>query len=198
MVKRFLMLVVGSLAMVACGPGAKIDGKQGAAEALLAATQPWKAKAETSATPVTNISWACPEGGTAAISGASINIGTGGTTDVSAGVTLSYRGCGLAKGSLGVAVFNGDMTFSNRILAGQSSAAVDLGIKGLVHVQGAYDDFLEADVVEKLSAADLGTKGVSVAMSIKGTVKTGEGTFTFDEMLSVMSGTISAKVQASK
>ena len=50
--KRVLMLVVGSFVMMACGPGAKIDGKQGAAEAMFAASQPTKAKADPSSTPV--------------------------------------------------------------------------------------------------------------------------------------------------
>ena len=64
MVKRIVMLVVFSLALVACGPGAKINGKQGAAEAMFAASQP--SKASTSASPV-DVSAKCPHGGTAEI-----------------------------------------------------------------------------------------------------------------------------------
>jgi hypothetical protein len=45
---------------------------------------------------------------------------------------------------------------------------------------------------------DLGTPGKGVSMSLKGTITTSENTFTFDEMLTVMAGTISAKVTTSK
>jgi hypothetical protein len=198
MVKRILMLVVGSLAMVACGPGAKIDGKQGAAEALFAASQPSKAKADTAATPVDltgGINWNCPQGGTAAISGAGISIGTGG---VATSVTLSYKSCGLAKGDVGVAIFNGDMTLAQSVVTGGGNVSVDQSFKGKVLVQGAYDDFLDADVKQSIAVGDLGASGTGVSMTLKGTISTSEGTFTFDEAVSVIGGQISAKVQASR
>jgi hypothetical protein len=191
--------VVSAFALMACGPGAKIDGKQGAAEALFAASKPSKAKADSSATPIDltgGISWNCPEGGSANISGASVSVGTGG---VSTGVTVSYKGCGLAKSSnAGVAIFNGDMTLAQNVTTSGTNVGVSQTFKGKVLVQGAYDDFLDADVAQTIAVGDLGASGTGVAMSLKGTVSTSEGTFTFDEMLTVMSGTITAKLQASK
>lgn len=198
MIKRVLMLAVGSLALVACGPGAKIDGKQGAAEAILAASQPTKSATDSGASPVDlsgGVTWNCPEGGNAEIKGGSISIGTGG---VSAGLTLKYNGCGIAKSNVGVAVFNGSMTFTQNVMAGSSGVGLDQAFKGKVTVQGAYDDFIDADVKQVINVGDLGTAGKGVSMSLKGTIATSEGTFTFDEMLTVMSGTISAKVSASK
>lgn len=194
MVKRVVAVVVGSLAMMACGPGAKIDGKQGAAEALFAASQPSKAKAENSATPVGglgSISWNCPEGGSAKISGASVSIGQG---EFSSGVTMSYQGCGLAKSDVGVAVFNGDLTLSQNVSVGSGSATVDQKFKGKVLVQGAYDDFLDADVTQHINAGDLGANGSGVSMVLKGTIATSEGSFVFDETVTVAAGTITAKV----
>lgn len=198
MLKRVLMVVVGSLAMMACGPGAKIDGKQGAAEALLAASQPSKAKADPSATPVDltgGVNFKCPEGGSAEFAGASISIGGG---NVSTGVTLSYKGCGLAKSDVGVAIFNGDMTFSQSVQTGSSALAVNQSFKGKVLVQGAYDDFLDADVTQSVNVGDLGAAGTGVTMTLKGTIATSEGTFTFDDTLTVTQGTISAKIAANK
>jgi hypothetical protein len=198
MIKRVLMLAVGSLALVACGPGAKIDGKQGAAEALLAASQPTKSATDSGATPVDlsgGVTWKCPEGGSAEIKGGSLSIGTGGVT---AGLTLKYNGCGLAKSDVGVAVFNGSMTFSQNVMAGSSGVGLDQAFKGRVTVQGAYDDFIDADVKQIINVGDLGTAGKGVSMSLKGTITTSENTFTFDEMLTVMAGTISAKVTTSK
>jgi hypothetical protein len=198
MVKRVLTLVVGSLVMVACGPGAKIDGKQGAAEALFAASKPSKAKADPSATPVDltgGINFKCPEGGTADISGAGISVGTGG---VATSVTLSYKSCGLAKGDVGVAIFNGDMTLAQSVATSGGNVAVDQSFKGKVLVQGAFDDFLEADVKQSIAVGDLGATGTGVAMTLKGTIKTSQDTYTFDESVTVVSGNISAKINASK
>lgn len=198
MVKRVLTVVVGSLVMMACGPGAKIDGKQGAAEALFAASKPSQAKADPSATPVDltgGINFKCPEGGTADISGAGISIGTGG---VATSVTLSYKGCGLAKGNIGVAIFNGDMTLSQKVVTSGPTISVDQSFKGKVLVQGAYDDFLDADVSQSVAVGDLGAAGSGVSMILKGTISTSEGTFTFDESVTVVGGQIAAKIEASK
>ncbi|MFZ5440697.1 MAG: hypothetical protein ACOZQL_11865 [Myxococcota bacterium] len=197
MMKRIVMLAVGSLALVACGPGAKIDGKQGAAQALLAASQPGKAKADASSTPADltgGISWNCPEGGKADINGAGISIGGG---NVATNFSLKYANCGLAKADVGTAVFNGEMTFTQGINVTSSSVALAQGFKGKVLVQGAYDDFLDADVTQTINAGDLGQSGKGVNMTLKGTIITSDGTFTFDEELTVMSGTITAKVKAS-
>lgn len=201
MVKRVLMLVVGSLALVACGPGAKIDGKQGAAEALFAASKPSQAKASPGTTPVDltgNVNWNCPEGGKASITGAGISIGTGSTTTVGTQFTLKYENCGLAKSDVGVAIFNGSMTFSQNVSAGAGSASVDQKFKGRLQVQGAYDDFLDADVTQQIAVGDLGANGTGVSMVLKGTIATSEGSFTFDESVSVIAGKISAKIDASK
>ncbi len=40
MIKRIVAVVVSSFVLMACGPGAKLDGKQGAADALFAARKP--------------------------------------------------------------------------------------------------------------------------------------------------------------
>jgi hypothetical protein len=201
MVKRVLTLVVGSLALVACGPGAKIDGKQGAAEAMFAASKPSSAKADTSSTPVDvtgGINYKCPEGGTAAITGTGVSIGIGQSTSVGTNFTLQYDNCGLAKGDVGVAIFNGKMTFAQSIVAGGSAVSVDQSFKGRLDVKGAYDDFIEADVKQSIAVGDLGASGTGVSMVLKGTIATSEGTFTFDEMVSVIAGQISAKIDASK
>ena len=198
MVKRVLMLVVGSFVMMACGPGAKIDGKQGAAEAMFAASQPTKAKADTSSTPVDltgGVDFKCPQGGNASINGAGISIGGGG---VASSFTLKYSNCGMTKNDVGVAIFNGEMTFSQSIATSGSNVSVDQSFKGKVLVQGAYDDFIEADVKESVAVGDLGASGSGVSVVLKGTIKTSQDTFTFDEMVSVIAGQISAKIETSR
>lgn len=192
MVKRILMVVVSSLAMMACGPGAKIDGKQGAAEALFAGSQP--TKANTSASPA-DISANCPQGGTASITGAGISIGTGG---VGTSFNMKYNGCGVAKSEQGVAIYNGSLTFSQSVMTSGSNVQVAQAFKGKVLVQGAYDDFLDVDVSQQVAVGDLGATGTGVSVVLKGTISTTEGTFTFDEAVTVTAGKISAKINASK
>lgn len=198
MVKRVLSLVVGSFVMMACGPGAKINGKQGAADAMFAASQPSRAKADPSATPADltgGIDFKCPQGGNASINGAGVSVGTGG---VSSNFTLKYNGCGMAKGDVGVAIFNGSMTFTQSVATSGGNVSVDQAFKGKILVQGAYDDFIDADVRESVSVGDLGAAGTGVSVILKGTIKTSEDTFTFDETVSVVAGQISAKIQASR
>lgn len=196
MVQRVLMVVVGSLVMMACGPGAKIDGRQGAADAMFAASQP--SKANTAASPI-DVSAKCPHGGTAQISGAGISIGVGGGgANVGTTFNMKYNGCGVAKNDLGIAIYNGELKFTQSVMAGGSSANVSQGFKGKVLVQGAYDDFLDVDVSQEVAVGDLGASGTGVSVVLKGSITTSEGTFTFDESISVVAGQISAKITASK
>jgi len=192
MVKRVLMLVVGSFVMMACGPGAKIDGKQGAAEAMFAASQP--SKANTSASPV-DISANCPQGGTAEITGAGISIGTGG---VGTSFNMKYNSCGVAKSDIGVAIYNGELKFSQSVMTSGSSVNVSQAFKGRILVQGAYDDFLDVDVTQQVAVGDLGASGTGVSVLLKGTIATTEGSFTFDESVNVVAGQISAKINTSR
>ncbi len=182
MVKRVLMVVAGSFLMMACGPGAKIDGKQGAADAMFAASQPTKAKADTSATPVDltgGIDFKCPQGGAASINGAGISIGSGG---VGTSFNLKYDNCGLAQS----------------IVTSGPTISVDQSFICKVLVQGAYDDFIDVDVKESVAVGDLGAAGTGVSVVLKGTIKTSQDTFTFDETVSVVAGQISAKIEASR
>lgn len=192
MVKRIVMLMVGGLALVACGPGAKIDGKQGAAEAMFAASQP--SKASNAASPI-DVSARCAHGGTAEIHGAGISIGTG---SVATSFNMKYSDCGMAKSDVGIAIFNGELTFSQSVMTSGGNANLSQGFKGKLLVQGAYDDFLDVDVTQQVAVGDLGANGTGVSVVLKGTIKTSEGTFTYDEAVSVVAGKISAKIQASR
>ena len=192
MVKRISMLVVSSLAMMACGPGLKIDGKQGAAEAMFAASQPTKQNA--SASPA-NLTANCPQGGNAEITGAGISIGSGG---VGTSFNMKYNACGVAKNDQGVAIYNGELKFSQSIMTSNGSANVSQGFKGRITVNGAYDDFLDVDVTQQVAVGDLGAQGTGVSVILKGSIATSEGSFTFDESVQVVAGQISAKINASK
>lgn len=195
MVKRIAALVVGSFVLMACGPGAKIGGKQGAAEALYAASAPSSGNAN-SATPVdlAGFNWNCPHGGKASFGGAGFTIGVGSGAGVNTDLTLKYENCGIAKSDVGVAIYNGSMTFGQNVQAGGSSVSVDQNFKGKITVTGAYDDFIDADVRQQIAVGDLGTTGKGVSMTLVGRITTSEGDFNFNEAITVTGGTISAKV----
>jgi hypothetical protein len=196
MLKRIAALVVGSFVMMACGPGAKINGKQGAAEALYAASGPTSGKSG-SASPVdlTGFNYKCPQGGEASFSGAGFSVGSGG---VSADLTLKYDNCGAARSDVGVAIYNGSMTYTSNITATSNTARIGQKFKGKLTVTGAFDDFIEADVTQEIAAGDLGSAGTGVTMKLVGTITTSTESFTFNDELSITGGTISAKVMNSQ
>ena len=201
MMKRLLLvtLAVTATSLTACGPGAKIGGgKQGAAEALYAATGPTKASADRAATPLdltAALTVKCPDGGEASLTGFSIDIGIGTSTSVSQSFTLNYKNCGLATSSAGTAVYNGSLTVSQVVKAGSGTASVEQGLKGKVAVQGAFDDFVQADVSQSVVASAIGSGGGSVAMHLKGTIATSSGSYTFDEDLTITAHQITAELK---
>lgn len=198
MTKRLVVIAFTAAGLMACGPGAKIGGgKQGAAEALLAASGPTKAGSDRASTPVdvtANLSFKCPQGGTAELTAFHINVGVGVGANVSQEFTLNYKNCGLANSSAGVAVYNGSLTVAQQVIAASGSASVDQSFKGKVLVQGAFDDFLNADVVQKVAVTALAGSG-QVSMTLKGTVETSSGSYTFDEAVNVTGSSITAEVK---
>jgi hypothetical protein len=198
MKKTILSLLSAICALSGCGPGAKIaSGKQAAAEALYAATMPSGAKASQTANPADTLSitFGCPQGGNAELSGfqiASLGVNAMGI-DVAQQFTATYKACGLAKSEAGVAVYNGAMTIIQGVKAATSGASVEQKIKGRVSVQGAFDDFLETDVSQSVAVSSLSGSG-AVSMVLKGTVTNGSGSYTFDETVNITAGQISAQV----
>lgn len=197
---RVSLFTLAAVGLMACGPGAKIaTGKQGAAEALFAASRPTKSAADKSQTPadIGTITWNCPKGGTAELSaaGAGINIG-GGNTSVGLKLNLKYNGCGLADSDAGIAVYNGSLTLTQSVQVVSSSVSIEQSFAGKVLVQGAFDDYLDANVKQIISAAAL-ESGATVDMKLQGSIATSSGSYTFDESISVTSGRLSVQVKSS-
>ena len=159
--KRLGLVAVASVGLLACGPGAKLGGgKQGAAEALMAASQASLASSPGGGIDLTaGVSWACPMGGEAKLSGFSLSAGTGG---VAQGFTLTYRDCALAKSGSYRAVFNGSMTVTQAVTTTATSVDVKQTFKGKLLVQGDFDDFIDADVAQTVTVADLKAQSGSI------------------------------------
>jgi hypothetical protein len=197
---RVVIFSMAAIGLMACGPGAKIaPGEQGAAESLFAASKPTKSAADKNGSPadIGTITYNCPEGGTAEITAAGASINIGNNTQVGLKLNLKYNGCGLAKSDVGVAVYNGSLTLVQSVKVVSTSVSVEQSFSGRVLVQGAFDDFLEADVKQVIEAAALAS-GASVSMTLIGTIKNSSGSYTFDKAITVTSGSISVEVKSSK
>ena len=111
--------------------------------------------------------------------------------DGSSGGLTNALGAALPPGSVvaaGVAIYNGSFTVTQAVIASSSGASVDQTFKGRIEVQGAFNDFIEADVKQSVSVTGLSSSSGAVSMKLVGTIKTSEGTNTFNEDVNVTAG----------
>lgn len=187
----------------ACGPGAKIGGgKQGAAEALYASSTPTKPAGDTLSSGIElprEFKINCPEGGTATLTDfhpvvrlSDYEVGVG------QGFIAQLNDCGAANSHFGVARLHGDMNVKQTIVAGsrdgKTYAAIRQRLNGRVDVRGAFDDFLEADIIQYIEAAAFANRGAQVEMTLKGTIETSSGKYSFDETVKVTAGELNAEI----
>ncbi len=194
--KRLMVVPFVAAAFLACGPGAKIGGgKEGAAQALFAASSVSNSGGSGgSGIDVGNVSVSCPKGGKANLSAVvDVNSLSGlaaGTTNVK----ISYAECGLAGSDVGTAIYNGALTVAQKFAVTSGSATVSQKFGGKVLLQGAFDDFIDANVTQEIVAGKLSSTSGAVAMKLVGTITTSSGTHSFDEEINVNVGTIKAEV----
>lgn len=198
--KTQLMVFAAVLALSACGPRAQISGgKQGASEALYAASGPLKGGSDRygSKIDVTGaITVNCAQGGTVSLNGFGLVL-TGSFTDIKQSFNADYNNCGVMTAS-GVASMTGRLAVVQAIAVNSGTVDLDQTIKGKLAWSGACDDFLELDVSQKVTAAALSQTSGGVSMVVKGSVKDTEGTYSFDEAVSVTPGKVSVVVSADK
>jgi hypothetical protein len=187
-----LTLLVASVGLFACGPGAKVAGKEGATQALFAASSAsLSAPGGTTASPAIGNFFQCPHGGKASLAAYSVDVSG---ANLAQGATLRYENCGAAKADVGVAVLNGDMKIAQNIMTGAQGSKVSQKFEGRLLMQGAFDDFLEANITQEVDVSSVGSTGPAVAVMLKGTLTTSSGTYTYDEAVTVDASTINAQV----
>lgn len=197
--KRVLVIsAVSMMGLMACGPGAKIgNGKQGAAEALFGASKATGSPAQKQAGGVDlsgGLSFSCPEGGTAEMTGFGVAIDTTGGAKVNQSFTIKYNDCGAAKSDQGVAKFNGSWTVTQGVIVNGTEVRVDQKFVGKILVQGAFDDFIDANVSQSVKVSDLSTSGVSVSMTLNGSITDSSGKYDFNEAINVNAGSLTADI----
>ena len=128
------------LAFCACGPRAQISGgKQGASEALYAASGPMKGGADKAGSKIDvtgSVDVKCAEGGSATLHGFGVVLAQAGLADVAQSFTADYNNCGVMTSS-GVATMNGSLAVIQSIKVASGTVDVDQSIKGKLLWQGA-------------------------------------------------------------
>lgn len=195
----FIVAAAAVLGLSACGGNAKIGGgKQGAAEALMAASAPTKAGSSkaTGGVDLTGaVDFTCSEGGTAKLSGFQAVIDTTGGANVSQKFTITYTNCGLAKSDAGTAVYNGTWDVTQSVITSGGNVSVDQKFVGKITVGGAFNDFIDANVTQSVNVSDLGTSA-AVSMKLVGTIATSAGSNSYNESLNVTGGKITVDASA--
>jgi hypothetical protein len=188
---RFAFVLVSGW-VSACAPSLKLDGKQGAADAMFAAWQRSKLAADWPMDPDPS----CPLGGTARIA----------PTSTAQSFIVTYEDCGVAQHELGLALYRGELAFTQSIYSVSSVfdqppiSSLSQNFKGRLLVQGGYDDFLEVELLmaEPLGPSSVVEPGTQLSAIVTGTLRTNEGKFTFSEPVSAVSGKISSKLDANR
>ena len=194
-----IAICVVFLALCACGPGAKISGgKQGAAEALYAASAVTKGgtPAGSGIDIGASVAVSCPQGGSATLHGFSVSTTFGsGSGNFGQSFTADYKNCGV-KTELGTAVLTGALAVNQTVALLDGSTSIDQSLKGNLVWGGACDDFLDIDVSQQIGVSALSQTGGGVSMTLKGSVADSEGRYSFNEAVSVTPGKISVEVKA--
>lgn len=187
--------------LMGCGPGAKIDGKDGAAQAvhaLTASTQPAGSRSDAGAVDLSDALSTCPKGGTAKLSNLTSKVDISGSgASAALNFTLTLTECGLATCDRGDVVYNGVVTVVQKLIANASGAQMEHSFKGDLTIGGAISDTLVVDVTDSVNVADLGKTG-SVSVVLKGTATTSTSTYTYDGSIDVTAGKIAISSVASK
>lgn len=192
-----------AMSMFACGGGANAKvggGKEGAAQALAAASAPTKASSDRAATPADltgDIDWACPHGGTAKLSGfQDVNVQGGVGVSVAQAFRVTYDNCGLAQSDVGTAIYSGTLDVTQKVDVSADGVFLDQELKGRLTIGGAFNDFLDTNVTQRVAVTALDGNG-TVSMELKGSLSNSSGSYDYDGSISVTGGSLPAVVDMS-
>ncbi|MBX7115721.1 MAG: hypothetical protein K1X64_15435 [Myxococcaceae bacterium] len=184
---RSVAFMAFSLLAMACGGTAKIGGgKAGAAQAFLNASEPTQntSGVNLGSSLFGDLAVPCDHGGDIRLKNLSLDVSAGnGGASTGIGFTAQFFNCKSATSDAGDAVLNGELTVNNLTKASSQGALLQQTLKGKLTVGGAFNDFLDADVVQELSVSTMG--GPQISATVKGQIATSSDSFTFDERVLV-------------
>ncbi len=184
---RSVAFMTFSLLAMACGGTAKIGGgKEGAAQAFLNASEPTKNTSGVNfgSSLFGEVGVACDHGGEIRLKNFNIDVSAGnGGASTGLGFTAQFANCKSATSDAGDAVLNGELTVNNLTQASSNGVLLEQTLKGKLTVGGAFNDFLDADVVQELLAST--SDGPQVSAKVKGRIATSSDSYTFDESVVV-------------
>ncbi len=185
-VLRGVAVLAATGVLAACGGGGKLGGgKEGAAQALFQTTSALSSARKSSTGGLRsgadlNATVTVPgrHGGTAKVEMKLTSIPFAGTVDS----TITYDKFNVD----GKNTFDGTLTTSLATEGSAAGASATLKIKGKVTVAGDVNDFLDADVTQKLTVDVLNSTHGKVSLSLDGSIATSSESFTYqNETLSI-------------
>jgi hypothetical protein len=193
---RLSLLAVVATALAACGgSGAKLGGgKEGAAKALFAASQPagkggnssgqslMRQMASGAATGAVEFSVDCASKGSVKLK---LDLTSSGTQSGSLKYEVEYKDCNQD----GVNSFDGKMTMEMTISGSATSLEMALKLKGKINLSGDISDYVDADITETLSATATSATSGSVTVKLNCSIKTSSSSYTYaNESLTISAG----------
>ncbi|HEX8701047.1 MAG TPA: hypothetical protein VF815_19540 [Myxococcaceae bacterium] len=186
---RLSVLAVAAAALVACGGdeeqqvGAKLGGgKQGAAQALFEASQPasqggqgglLQALVSGAAGVGTEVTVNCAKKGSVKLK---LDLTSGNDTSGSLKYELEYNACN----EDGANQFDGKLAMELKFAATETSAALELKLKGRIAISGEIEDYLDADVTETIDVMATGKDSGSVTVKLNGTIATSTESYVYN------------------
>jgi predicted small secreted protein len=195
-----MTLAMVALVLTGCGTGgAKVAGKDGAAQAVYAMTGASKTGANraTGGIDLSDASATCAKGGTVKLSAFKTEVDLSDGASVVLGYNMTFTNCGLVSSDQGDALYNGTVAVSQKVVTGAAGVKVEQAFKGTVTLAGAFNDTLAVDVKQSVNVTDMGQSG-SVSIVLVGSATTSSGTYSWDGSVTVTGGTIAAEVTTSK
>lgn len=205
---RLSLLALATTALVACGGGAKLGGgKEGAAQALFAASQPAGQGGNKSQNGLNvsglglNVSGLVDPRTLVSGADSSLEVGVDCAQGGSVKLKLDLTSLGSQSGSFkynvkyddcsqdGVNKYKGDLTMEYSFVGTGTSLDLAMRLKGKVEISGDIDDFIDADVTETISLAATSATSGTVTVKLNGSIKTSEGNYTYaNETLTITAG----------
>ncbi len=181
-----------TMTVLACGSGAPLStGKPAAAQAVAALSTPTKASTQRDPKDVSTALNGCARGGSVTLSNFTYEVDLSEGTVASQRYTMELNDCALATSASGDAHYSGKVQVTQRVYLVGPRSDIAQTFSGRLTIGGAFDDFLETEITQTVSLADLGADH-SVSAVFKGSVSNRSGTYTFNESVDITAGQLTS------
>lgn len=201
---RFVVLAAVAASLTACGGARLGGGKEGAAQALFAVSQPGAQQGQARAAAVGSVHALALEAAKAQAQG-TLEFGTrcaqGGYVYLQVDPERMLENEGAVTWSVRYADCSVDgesrLAGTVRMALAVTSSPTDasfsfvIKVKGRIDIHGEVEDYVDADVTQTLDFEQLGVREGELTLRLDGTVRTASGTYTYaDEAVVIHVGVL--------